>query len=232
MERGVKRTLSESSSDDTDVPHVGFKIPKKQSDQTPQQQQQHRPFHISPPTFHRRESQTSTISSTSATSVSEDDELDVDGQQLSQVSFLCCLAICLFLFCIVVNNLIHFPWLFILFLCYEFMIINCFNSYKWLKVFKAKVVVFQFKCLGFQIKVLSLTICCIYWSPSLKKLNFFLWLHVKPFISLSFIFTFRLSIRIPSRPTTSRRRRKMDRLLEAAQEVKIKHFFYNVNIHA
>ena len=90
MERSSKRSLSESS-DDTDV---GFKIPKKQFDSTTSQQQQqqqqqhhHQQQHRNFQTFNRRESQTSTISSASATSVSEDDELD--GQQLSQVSFVC-----------------------------------------------------------------------------------------------------------------------------------------------
>jgi hypothetical protein len=75
MDRGLKRTLSESStgSEDADTPRVGFKIPKKQPD-----------FAFSPPTFQRRESQASTVSSASATSVSEDDS-ELDGQQLSQV---------------------------------------------------------------------------------------------------------------------------------------------------
>ena len=83
MERGVKRSLSESStgSEDAgcDMPTVGFKVPKKQR---LQQQPPDVTLQRSYPTFERRESQASTVSS--ATSVSEDDELD--GQQLSQVN--------------------------------------------------------------------------------------------------------------------------------------------------
>ncbi len=78
MERGKKRTLSESStgSEDADTPRVGFKMPRTQPDYT-----------FSPPTYQRRESQASTVSSASATSVSEDDS-ELDGQQLSRVRSL------------------------------------------------------------------------------------------------------------------------------------------------
>lgn len=78
MERGQKRTLSESStgSEDADTPRVGFKMPRTQPDYT-----------FSPPTYQRRESQASTVSSASATSVSEDDS-ELDGQKLSQVRLL------------------------------------------------------------------------------------------------------------------------------------------------
>ena len=85
MERGVKRSLSESStgSEDAgcDMPTVGFKVPKKQH---LQQQPPDLALQRSYPTFQRRESQASTVSS--VTSVSEDDELD--GQQLSQVNVI------------------------------------------------------------------------------------------------------------------------------------------------
>ena len=85
MERGVKRSLSESStgSEDAgcDMPTVGCKVPKKQH---LQQQPPDLSLQRSYPTFQRRESQASTVSS--VTSVSEDDELD--GQQLSQVNVI------------------------------------------------------------------------------------------------------------------------------------------------